>query len=617
MGGIAQTEAQKSSDLFAKCRYLDEITGGRGVIFATGTPISNSMVELYTVQRYLQYETLSEMNLLNFDDWAATYGETVTAIELSPEGSGYRSKTRFAKFYNLPELMSIFKTAADIQTADMLKLPVPKANFHTVVIKPSELQKDMIAGLAERAEQVRAGAVDPSVDNMLKITNDGRKLALDMRLINPLSPDDEHGKVAVCAQNIFDIWDKTKNEHGAQMVFCDLSTPKGDGSFNVYDDLKSKLTAKGIPEDEIAFIHNANPEARKKELFAKVRSGQIRVLMGSTQKMGAGTNCQDKLIALHDLDCPWRPSDLAQRLGRIVRQGNENKEVEIFRYVTENTFDAYLYQLVENKQKFIAQIMTSKTPARVADDVDETALSYSEIKALATGNPLIIEKCSLDTEVAKLNVLKANHLNQKYSLEALVLRKYPSDIAKLAEQISNYEKDIAVAKANSKPTEGFVGMTVGDKTYYEKEKAGKAILTACSSLKSKDSIAIGKYRGFAISLSYDNFSGEYRITLKANLSHSTALGTDVFGNIIRIDNLIESLEQKLEATKAALAETQIQLQNAKAEMSKPFAKEDELAEKTRRLKELNILLNLEQKDRVVMEEGEEVECREKDREVER
>ena len=460
VGGIAQTEAQKSSDLFMKCQYLDEITGGRGVVFATGTPISNSMVELYTIQRYLQYGTLEEMGLVNFDDWAANYGETVTAIELSPEGSGYRSKTRFAKFYNLPELMSTFKMVADIQTADMLQLPVPKANFHTEVIKPSPMQEDMVKALADRAEKIRAGDVDPSVDNMLKITNDGRKLALDIRLINPLAPDSDTSKASICARNVYSIWERTQAQRSTQLVFCDLSTPRGDGSFNFYDDLKGKLVAKGIPPGEIAYIHEANTEVRKKELFAKVRSGQVRILIGSTAKMGAGTNCQDRLIALHDADCPWRPSDLAQRLGRIVRQGNQNPEVEIYRYVTENTFDAYLYQLVENKQKFIAQIMTSKAPARIADDVDETALSYSEIKALATGNPLIIEKCNLDVEVAKLNMLKANHLNQRFALENLVLRKYPAKIAELTEIIAGFEKDVSIAQANPKPAEGFVGMEI-------------------------------------------------------------------------------------------------------------------------------------------------------------
>ena len=476
VGGIAQTEAQKSSDLFMKTQYLDELTGGRGTIFATGTPISNSMVELYTIQRYLQYRLLQEMGLIHFDDWASNFGETVTAIELSPEGTGYRAKTRFAKFYNLPELMAAFKEVADIQTADMLKLPVPKANFHTEVIQPSEFQKEMIKGLAERAEKIRAGGVDPHVDNMLRITNDGRKLALDMRLIQPLAPDDPDGKVAVCARNVFRIWEQTKEKRSAQLVFCDLSTPTTDGSFSVYDDLKKKLMDAGIPEEEIAFIHTADSEAKKKELFSKVRAGQVRVLLGSTAKMGAGTNVQDRLIALHDLDCPWRPSDLQQRLGRIVRQGNENEEVEIFRYVTEGTFDAYLYQLVENKQKFIAQIMTSKSPVRVADDVDETALSYSEIKALATGNPLIIEKCNLDMEVARLNMLKASHLNQVYALEELVYRKYPAEITRLTERIEGYEQDAALAAAHPRPQEGFCGMEVEGRHYTEKEDAGKAII---------------------------------------------------------------------------------------------------------------------------------------------
>lgn len=477
VGGIAQTEAQKSSDLFMKTQYLDELTGVRGVIFATGTPISNSMVELYTIQRYLQYRLLQEMGLVHFDDWAGSFGETVTAIELSPEGTGYRAKTRFAKFYNLPELMAAFKEVADIQTADMLCLPVPKANFHTEVIQPSELQKEMIKGLAERAEKIRGGGVDPHVDNMLRITNDGRKLALDMRLINPLAADDPNGKVAVCARNVFRIWEQTKEKRSAQLVFCDLSTPTTDGSFSVYDDLKKKLMDAGIPEEEIAFIHTADSEAKKKELFSKVRAGQVRVLLGSTAKMGAGTNVQDKLIALHDLDCPWRPSDLQQRLGRIVRQGNENEEVEIYRYVTEGTFDAYLYQLVENKQKFIAQIMTSKAPVRVADDVDETALSYSEIKALATGNPLIIEKCNLDMEVARLNMLKASHLNQVYALEELVYRKYPEEITRLTERIAGYEQDVALAAAHPKAQEGFCGMEVDGKHYTEKRTQARLSLT--------------------------------------------------------------------------------------------------------------------------------------------
>ena len=609
VGGIAQTEAQKSSDLFMKCRYLDELTDGRGAIFATGTPISNSMVELYTIQRYLQYRTLQEMGLIHFDDWASNFGETVTAIELSPEGSGYRAKTRFAKFYNLPELMNAFKQVADIQTADMLKLPVPKANFHTEVIKPSELQQEMIKGLAERAEKIRAGGVDPHEDNMLRITNDGRKLALDMRLINPLAADDPNGKVAVCARNVYRIWEQTKEKRSTQLVFCDLSTPTKDGSFNVYHDLKKKLMDAGIPEDEIAFIHDADSEAKKKELFAKVRTGQIRVLMGSTQKMGAGTNVQDKLIALHDLDCPWRPSDLQQRLGRIVRQGNDNEEVEIFRYVTEGTFVAYLYQLVENKQKFIAQIMTSKSPVRVADDVDETALSYSEIKALATGNPLIIEKCNLDMEVAKLNMLKASYLNQVYALEELVLRKYPEEITRLTERIAGYEQDVALAAAHPKAKEGFCGMVIEGKQYEEKEDAGKAIIDVCTRMTGSDAVLLGSYRGFSMVLAYDSHSNEYRITLKGTLSHTVTLGADVFGNITRLDNALENLAGSLQAEQGRLEETKGQLENARAELQMPFAREEELAEKTKRLKELNILLNMDQKDKTLIDsapdEGEE------------
>lgn len=603
VGGIAQTEAQKSSDLFMKCQYLDELTGGRGVIFATGTPISNSMVELYTIQRYLQYRTLQEMGLIHFDDWASNFGETVTAIELSPEGSGYRAKTRFAKFYNLPELMSVFKQVADIQTADMLHLPVPKANFHTEVIKPSEIQQEMIKGLAERAEKIRGGGVDPHVDNMLRITNDGRKLALDMRLIQQLAPDDPDGKVAVCARNLYRIWERTKEKRSTQLVFCDLSTPTTDGLFSVYDDLKKKLLDAGIPEDEIAFIHDADSEAKKKELFAKVRAGQVRILMGSTQKMGAGTNVQDRLIALHDLDCPWRPSDLQQRLGRIVRQGNENEEVEIYRYVTEGTFDAYLYQLVENKQKFIAQIMTSKAPVRVADDVDETALSYSEIKALATGNPLIIEKCNLDMEVARLNMLKASHLNQVYALEELVHRKYPAEITRLTERIAGYEKDVELAKAHPKTQEGFCGMEVEGKHYAEKEDAGKAIIDVCTKMTGSDAVLLGQYRGFSMVLAYDGMSNEYRITLKGTLSHTVTLGADVFGNITRLDNALENLAGNLDAERAKLEEAKVQLENARTELATPFAREEELAEKTARLKELNILLNMDEKDKTLIDEA--------------
>lgn len=600
VGGIAQTEAQKSSDLFAKCQYLDELTDSHGVIFATGTPISNSMVELYTVQRYLQYQTLQEMGLIHFDDWASDYGETVTAIELSPEGSGYRPKTRFAKFFNLPELMATFKMVADVQMADMLKLPVPKANFHTEVIHPSELQKKAVAGLAERAERVRARVVDPSTDNMLRITNDGRKLALDMRLLSSLAPDDENSKVSVCARNVYRIWAESTAQRSTQLVFCDLSTPKADGSFNVYDDLRRKLLEMGIPENEIAYIHTANTEQKKKELFAKVRGGEVRILMGSTAKMGAGTNVQDRLIALHDLDCPWRPSDLQQRLGRIVRQGNQNPEVEIFRYVTEGTFDAYLYQLVESKQRFIAQIMTSKAPARAAEDVDETALSYAEIKALATGNPQIIEKCNLDMEVSKLNMLRASHLSQRYALEELVLRKYPAEIKELNERIAGYEQDSTHLTEHPKPAEGIAPMVLGVVIYTERENAGKAIIEACTHMNGAETVSIGSYRGFSMLLSYDGAANEFRMVLKGKLPHTAVLGADAGGNVTRIDNALEKITEHLVNARSQLAHTTEQLENARTEMTAPFPKEAELAEKTRRLNELNVLLNLNEQDRPVM-----------------
>ena len=620
VGGIAQTEAQKSSDLFAKCQYLDELTNSHGVIFATGTPISNSMVELYTIQRYLQYGTLQEMGLVHFDDWASDFGETVTAIELAPEGSGYRPKTRFAKFFNLPELMATFKMVADVQTADMLNLPVPKANFHTEVIQPNELQRTVVAELAERAERVRARAVDPSTDNMLRITNDGRKLALDMRLINPLAADDPNGKVATCARNVARIWAQTKDQRSTQLVFCDLSTPnkntpiemqkKAEGVYemipdqftDVYNDLKKKLMAEGIPEEEIAFIHDAKTEQKKKELFAKVRGGEVRILMGSTAKMGAGTNVQDRLIALHDLDCPWRPSDLQQRLGRIVRQGNQNPEVEIFRYVTEGTFDAYLYQLVESKQRFIAQIMTSKLPARAAEDVDETALSYAEIKALATGNPQIIEKCNLDMEVSKLNMLRASHLSQRYALEELVLRKYPAEIKELNERIAGYEQDSARLAEHPKPAEGIAPMVLNGVIYTERENAGKAIIHACTHMNGVETVPVGSYRGFDMVLSYDSKANEFHMTLKGSLSHPAVLGADAGGNVTRIDNALEKINERLENARSQLAHATEQLENARTEMTAPFPREAELAEKTRRLNELNVLLNLNESDRVVMSE---------------
>jgi hypothetical protein len=559
------------------------------------------------MQRYLQYAELERSGLVHFDSWASTFGETVTAIELAPEGTGYRSKTRFAKFYNLPELMSVFRQVADIQTADMLMLPVPKANFHNIVVEPSEWQKEMVSELADRAEAIRTGDIDPRVDNMLKVTNDGRKLALDQRIINPLLPDDPEGKVAACADNVFRIWEETKGEQQAQLVFSDLSTPKaigketGERAFNVYDDMKAKLTAKGIPAEEIAFIHDADTEVRKKELFARVRKGQIRVLMGSTQKMGAGTNVQDRLIALHDLDCPWRPSDLAQRLGRIVRQGNNNPEVEIFRYVTEGTFDSYLYQLVENKQKFIAQIMTSKTPVRIAEDVDETALSYAEIKALATGNPLIIEKCQLEMEVNKLKILYASHNSQKYALEDKILKEYPQEIKRLTERIDGYEKDIGTVNKNPADKDRFPPMKVGGNFYAEKAEAGRAIIEACKSMTTPDPVPLGEYRGFPMILSFDSFSKEYRVTLSGALSHTVALGSDIHGNITRLDNALEGMAGKQATCKEQLANVTAQMGNAKSEVGRPFKQEQEYREKSLRLKEVNSLLNMDERDSAVMD----------------
>lgn len=608
VGGISQTEAQKSSDLFMKCRYLDEITGGRGTVFATGTPISNSMVEMYTNQRYLQYNTLVKNGLQHFDAWASTFGETVTAIELAPEGTGYRAKTRFAKFYNLPELMSMFKEVADIQTADMLNLPVPKANYHNVSVKPTEMQKEMVAELSERADRVRNKMVDSSVDNMLKITNDGRKLALDQRLMNEILPDDENSKVSTCVNNIFNTWETHKDKNLTQLVFCDLSTPHYDDKFNVYDDIKKKLINKGIPENEVAFIHDADNETQKKELFAKVRKGYVRVLLGSTQKMGAGTNVQDKLIALHDLDCPWRPADLQQRAGRIVRQGNKNPKVDLFRYVTENTFDAYLYQLVENKQRFIGQIMTSKSPVRSAEDIDETALSYAEIKALATGNPYIKEKMDLDIAVAKLKLLKANYLSQKYSLEDSICKYYPQQIKANEERIQGLKKDTVHLIVNTKPNaDGFCPMLIKGITYTEKVEAGKAILEACKAMTSPDATEFGEYRGFSMLLSFDSFSREYKITLHNELSHSVSLGADTFGNITRIDNVLEGFETKQKACEEILENTKMQLENAKTEVNKPFAQDNELKSKSARLDELNILLNMDKEDNEIID-GEPDEC---------
>ena len=602
VGGISQTEAQKSSDLYLKCRYLDELTGSKGVIFATGTPISNTMSEMYIVQKYLQYNTLRDNGLLHFDAWASTFGETVTAIELAPEGTGYRAKTRFARFYNLPELMSMFKEVADVQTADMLKLPVPEAHYHNVVLKPSEYQKTMVAELSKRAEKVRNRMVNSTEDNMLLITNDGRKLALDQRMINPMLPDDGTSKAAACADTVFSIWEKTAEQRSTQMIFCDLSTPHNDGRFNVYDDIRSKLISKGIPKEEIAYIHSADSEAKKKELFAKVRSGQVRVLLGSTAKMGSGTNAQKKLIALHHTDCPWRPSDLQQREGRIIRQGNENPEVEIYTYVTENTFDSYLYQLVESKQKFIGQIMTSKSPVRSAEDIDETALSYAEIKALCTGNPYIKEKMNLDTEVSKLRLLKSSHLSQRYALEDQIVKEFPQKIAAIEQRMADYEADIALAEEHTHPNEdGFSPMIIEGTLHTGKKSAGSAILEICHAMTTPDPIPLGQYRGFPMTLHFDTMTKEFKVTFQGTLNHSVSLGTDIMGNVLRLDNLISGFPKSKDACVELLANTKVQFENAKVEVKKPFPREEELQEKSRRLDELNILLNMDKKENEIVD----------------
>ena len=601
VGGIAQTEAQKSSDLFMKCRYLDEITGGRGTVFATGTPISNSMVELYTIQRYLQYNTLVKNNLQHFDAWASTFGETVTAVELTPEGTGYRAKTRFARFYNLPELMAMFKEVADIKTADMLDLPVPKAVYHNISVKPSEIQKQMVAELAERAEKVRNGMVDASVDNMLKITNDGRKLALDQRLINPMLPDFEGSKLNACVDAMFETWENGKEKRLTQLFFCDLSTPKNDGNFSVYDDIRKKLIERGVPAEEIKFIHEADTEAKKLELFKKVRKGDVRILMGSTAKMGAGTNVQNKLAASSDLDCPWRPSDLEQRLGRSIRQGNENLEVDIYRFVTEETFDAYLYQLVEGKQKFASQIMTSKSPVRSCEDIDETALSYAEIKMLATGNPYIKEKMDLDIQVQKLRLLKSNFLSEKYALEDKIIKFYPQEIARRTDTIEGLKSDIERAKQHPKPLDdSFIGMTVKGVFYSEKADAGNAILDACQAMTSPDPVPIGEYRGFQTELSFDTFEKEYKVKLKGELGYSVSLGTDTFGNITRLDNALEGLPKCLEMNEQELDNVKTQYETAKVDVEKPFNQEEELKTKTARLNELNALLNVDKRENEIV-----------------
>lgn len=601
VGGIAQTEAQKSSDLFMKCRYLDEITGGRGTVFATGTPISNSMVELYTIQRYLQYETLVENNLQHFDSWASTFGETVTAYELKPEGTGYRTKTRFAKFYNLPELMAMFKEVADIKTADTLNLPTPTPHYHNVAVKPSDFQKAMVAELGERAEKVRNNQVDASVDNMLKITNDGRKLALDQRMINPLLPDFEDSKINACIDNIFMIWQENADKKSAQLVFCDLSTPKPDAEFSVYTDIRKKLIERGVPKSEISFIHEAKTEAQKQELFKKVRKGEVRILLGSTQKMGAGTNVQNKLIALHDIDCPWRPSDLEQRSGRIIRQGNENTDVDVYRYVTEETFDAYLYQLVEGKQKFASQIMTSKSPVRSAEDIDDTALSYAEIKMLATGNPYIREKMDLDIQVQKLRLYKSHYLSEKYELEDKIIKFYPQEISLLTARVDGLKADLEIAKAHPKEVDGkFAGMVIDGYSYTEKAEAGQMIIEACKAKTTSEPTPLGEYRGFKMELEFDTFERAYAVKLKGHFTHSVTLGTDVYGNITRIDNAADNIEARLHKAEEQLENTKAQLETAKVEVEKPFAQEDELKQKMTRLTELNALLDMDKGDTPVV-----------------
>ena len=612
VGGISQTDAQKRSDLYMKCRYMDEITDGRGVVFATGTPVSNSMVELYTMQRYLQYGDLVKMGLEHFDNWASIFGETVTAMELSPEGTSYRSKTRFSKFHNLPELMSLFKEVADIQTADTLNLPTPEVIRHDVIVKPSQIQQDMVAELGERAEKIRQGNVDPSTDNMLKITNEGRKLALDQRLMNEMLEDNENGKVGTCANNIYKIWEENKEKRLTQLVFCDLSTPKqyeekydDEGNYvftDVYNDLRRKLVLKGIPREEIAFIHEADNETKKKELFAKVRKGEVRVLMGSTSKMGAGTNVQDKIIALHHLDTPYRPADLTQRNGRGVRQGNQNKQVHIYTYVTEKTFDAYLFQMLERKQKFISQIMTSKTPDRTADDIDETALSYGEIKALATGNKYILEKTQLDSEVAKLKIIRQSYQSQIYDLEDKIVRSYPNQIKEIQEKVEALEADVKQLEDNTIPNQdGFSKMKLKGIEYLDKEQAGKAILEVCKSKTNPDNEEIGEYRGFRLELGFNSVEKQFTMTMKNKYSYSIFLGSDTFGNITRINNALEAIKDKIPDEKLRIEDIEKQLETAKLEVKKPFPQEEQLKEKMKKLEELNILLKLDEKDKQVLD----------------
>lgn len=600
VAGLAQTEAQKSSDLFMKCRYLDELTGGKGIVFATGTPISNSMTEMYTMQRYLQYAALKEKDLLHFDAWASTFGETVTAIELAPEGTGYRVKTRFARFYNLPELIAMFKEVADIQTADMLDLPVPEVEYENISLEPSKYQKDIVASLADRAEDVRSGNVDPHTDNMLRITNDGRKLALDQRLVNSMLPDDADSKVSICADNAYQVWEKSDDQ--TQLIFCDLSTPKTEKTegteipafSDVYTELKAKLIEKGVPEYEIAFIHDAKTEVQKSTLFSKVRAGQVRILIGSTFKMGAGTNVQRKLVALHHLDIPWRPSDIEQREGRMIRQGNENERVKVFRYVTKGTFDAYMWQTIENKQKFISQIMTSKSPVRSCEDIDEQALSYAEVKALAVDNPYIMEKMTLDIEVAKLKLIKANFLSQKYALEDKVTKYYPKEIRLMTERAQGYATDITLYEQHK--TEDFPGMTLQGKLFAEKKDAGAELIGICKVQTSPEPKEIGEYRGFKLLLSYDTFEKTFKLTLKAAASHTIDLGADILGNLQRMENALTKLPERMENCKKSVEELKMQMETAIAEISKPFVQEAELTEKTNRLATLDALLSMDKRE---------------------
>ena len=605
VAGLSTSEAQKSSDMFGKCRYLDEITGGRGVIFATGTPISNSMTEMYTLMRYLQYDSLEQKRLTHFDAWASTFGETTTAIELAPEGTGYRARTRFAKFFNLPELMNMFKDAADIKTADQLNLPVPEAKFETVVVKPSEIQKDMVQSLSERAAEVHSGTVDPSVDNMLKITSDGRKIGLDQRLMNPLTPDDPDSKMNACVDNVLRIWNETKEDNLTQLIFCDMSTPKGDGSFNVYDDIRTKLLAAGVPESEVEFIHNADTEGKKADLFSKVRSGKVRVLLGSTAKMGAGTNVQTLLVAVHHLDVGWRPSDMTQRNGRIIRQGNKNKQVYVYNYVTEGTFDAYLWQTLENKQKFISQIMTSKSPMRSCDDVDEQALSYAEVKALCAGDPRIREKMDLDVQVAKLKVLRSDYQNQKYRLEDKLLKHYPEEIQKAKNRIAALKNDAQIADAHPQDKENFCGMTIKGMVFDEKKAAGERLMFACKEMPNADMMLLGTYRGFELNIRFDSFKNEHQIVLRGELSYPVPLGDDPRGNIVRLDNAIDNFADRIADAENALQNLEQQKQAAEVEVAKPFAQEEELAEKSARLAELDALLNMEHQSSRTEPEAEE------------